>query len=295
MSRSRFNSIRAVLALYLIGTSVVMVHAAQDKIEAHQESPFVLIESMIKEPELCDALQRGYIERQIMEAGFCGVPFPEGDTDFTFPDWQRVDAKDNFEVVEQMFLWGSVRRFNAYSDRTMTSDEYNEILKARVIPEEIVQRFLDPVRDELRDRLGEITLETAIFDLNQDGEDETVYRMTPVYRIQVPAVDEQGNRLRDLAHLIIKTYSECRNDGLPGQSESHFIYADPEKIPGIFRTLGKGLGAGMNSLHREFFFWRGKPYEVIAPYSISRIDSPKFGRLAASRSVCTFTLDTRKK
>jgi hypothetical protein len=295
MNRSRFGIARTVLALYLFGTSIGVVHAAQDKIGTEQKSPFVLIESMIKEPELCEALQRGFRERQIMETGFCGVPFPEDDPDFTFPDWQRVDAKDHVEVVEQMFLWGTVRRLNAYDNRDMSTNEYNDILKARVMPQEIIQRFLEPVRDELHDRLDEITLETAMFDLNLDGEQEAVYRMTPVYRIQAHDIDEQGDKLRDLAHLVINPISRCRNEGLPGQSESHFIYADPEKIPGVFRTLGKGLGAGLNSLHREFFFWRGKPYEVIGSHSFLRIDPPKFGILAASRSVCTFTTEINRK
>jgi hypothetical protein len=198
-----------------------------------EEYTIFLQKSMTREPKLCAALERGFKEWKINKFGFCGVPHPIADKDFTFRDWQVVDNKEHIHIIEQMFLWGSYRRY----DNFMGSGKIAEFARNGGFPEEMVQNMLGPLKEDLHNRLNKITLEKARFDINFDGKKDDIYRMTPIMGVRIvhnsKGIASVGAPNQDLdpenkefSRLFVgkEKGRPCQGIGLPGQTNSHSIY-----------------------------------------------------------------------
>ncbi|TNE42713.1 MAG: hypothetical protein EP347_00225 [Alphaproteobacteria bacterium] len=213
--------------------------------------------------DFCDAIWRGIEERRLKETGFCGVPAPQGDADFAFLKWIPLDPKEHVDIVEEMFLWGSVRTSNAYPFRNLSIHEWSSIQSMEQLPQDLRDRFLLPVREELHARLSEIELYYSEFDFDMDGEKEVIYRMTPVYRKLVgPALDNSSGTskptARELGPLITDPPSPCRDIGLPGQKKAylHYVESADEKLGSYLRRFG--LGGRDTYSYLELFLWQGR-------------------------------------
>ncbi len=303
------NCFSTMLSLFWLCCLVFMVapacSVAQEIVRPASKTSLLLsyhstqYSSDTEDKEFCEAIYRGLQERGVDRFDFCGVPVPEGDEDFSFPEWHRLNPHDNTEIVEEMFLWGSIRSWNAYKDRTPSYREWRDVRWSGVLPKAVIERFLVPVRDELHARLSEIELYYSQFDIDRDGKSEVIYHMTPVYRLlEGPPFDNSSGvskpSERVLGPLIIDPPSSCRNAAFAGQSKAYLHYVRPSETPKVFEFLSNGLGGGVNDTYTEFLVWRGQAAVVQsmgAHYSRAR---DRAASASAFRNVCSIRADLKQ-
>jgi hypothetical protein len=258
------------------------------------------------EPKFCKVMLKGFKERKIEKFAFSGVPHPIGDKDFTFPEWKIVDAKKHIHIIEKMMFFGSYQKY----DTSPVMEEFRRDFSfTGEIPKKMWEDIVDPLKEELRRRLGEITLEKAQFDINLDGKKNDIYRINPIYAVKIGQTKEgvkfnypnyHPKKIK-FSKLFIrkKNRSSCEDIDLPGQSYSHSIYFDPKIAPHIFSSIMLfGGGRGTNGL--EFFFWKKHPYLVNvykngAGDSYDRINIRSDGRVFSSWISCIFMMQQNKK
>lgn len=125
---------------------------------------------------LCDTAEKQFaaVGEVPLHPPLCGYPFDWENTEFSQPDWIRLDPTENIDAIQEFFV-----------ARALVNAAWYEKFAPKNSPLEIINKINEeeywaPLRDQVIAAFesGEATLERANFDLTNDGQTDEVYRMT---------------------------------------------------------------------------------------------------------------------
>ena len=106
--------------------------------------------------------------------GLCSIPIDEAGPGFTQPEWHDVNGEELLPEIRELALlkaWrGPLKPITAQWKRVSTPSK---------APEELVEQVWNPMEEDFIAllRSGELKVQEAEFDFNNDGEIDTIYRI----------------------------------------------------------------------------------------------------------------------
>lgn len=176
----------------------------------------------------------------------CGVAIPVDNPDYVLMSWEAIDPATNIELVKTMYYW---RNFG----RSVGAELYDrQNVDRSKIDEEILAIYWTKVEAQVLALIkeGKVDLQHSRFDIDFDGANEDVYRMTPIER-NMSAIPPQEQEIHE-----VEIVNFCGNFELPGASKDYVYYTptsgvpNPERAPFIRSRLVMG----------DFFSWKGRIY-----------------------------------
>lgn len=197
--------------------------------------------------KMCQGVARGLREHGLIPARLqlCGVPFPSDDPGFErLAPWRDMDPATHMDLVREIFYWFNMRK------SVIGNYNVKRQMSSKTILPDLMELIWEPSQGVIAALIdaGRLTLQVNRFDYDDDGEDETVYRMTGV---------KSGVRYRDgefvsgPPFLILKS---CR-EAVPGWSDVPYIHAI-EKHGGLYVLPVRRYPAA----NFTFFLYDGRIY-----------------------------------
>ncbi len=264
-----------------------------------------------KKMPICTLMAKSMEQYRIKTYGYCGVPLPKGDPDFTLPKWKPLNTREYLDILEKVVIRGSALRGRSFSNgykllnekKFLTIKDYADFAYNGVVSKALRQKYWGEFKADILKQIDKIELYSTEVDIDLDGQTEILYRMTPVYIISGIIYKKKttttgivikgrttSNRL-DIGHRRPGANSDsaydksqaCRNIGLPGKQKAYFLY-----IP--FDTWKKLNVKHSNKLERqELFFWRGQPvFWTDFGWHLSYHYRPNLALKSNLKNLCTF-------
>ncbi len=199
--------------------------------------------------KMCQGVDRGLREHGLIPGSWqlCGVPFPSDDPDFDRLDpWRDLAPAEHMDLVWEIFYWFSLR-----NEIFGTNNVNRQMPSATILPDLMKlirgpsQGFIQALVDA-----GRLSLQVNRFDYDNNGVDETVYRMTGV---------KSGVRYRDGGYVMGPPYlilKSCR-EAVPGWPDIPYIHAI--EIDGELYVLES---RSFPSANFSFFRYDGRTYSA---------------------------------
>lgn len=259
---------RSGMFALLLAFSTAM-HAAEEP-----ASPQISVSRGEQYP-LCQDYAEQLRQHRVTTSGYCGVAIPLDNPDYRLPEWEPLNPAEHMQIVREIYYW---RNLNSSRDHELYPQQMRDLT---VIVPQLFDLYLPRVETQLQALIasGELELFIGRFDVDFDGEIESVYRMTALGRARgaispVETTEEQ-----------IVAPSECQDFELPGAASRYAHYAAPEELP----TRQAWLLLVNNRLNiRDFFLWKDRGYwvsrsgdAILEPHSLDFDDA---------RQVCGFSI-----
>lgn len=203
---------------------------------------------------LCSGIALGLRQHSMSPVYICGVPFPKASPPGNFfgfwrvPPWRSMDPANNIDLVKEMFFWANDR------ERALgKEDSARQKLSGTIIPD-IFDKLWATSEERVKALIaaGRVQLQRSQFDYDNDGADETVYRMTTLLVLKRGQPPVFGGRP---CRTVVPGWSDApmsyivEKDGQwlwRGGPASLFRYAGKtyrfNTASGTVNKLGQGLG-----------------------------------------------------
>lgn len=141
---------------------------------------------------VCHAVLSEYERRPLPHpVSLCTIVPQRGPQSFARPRWRRIDARKNLDLIGEFSI------LRAWREPVMTeyrqskvdyfrwpegSKKYGELSRPHSLPPEIFREIWIPIVDDAKRlvKRGAIWLERADVDIDNDGDRDTIYRMSPI-------------------------------------------------------------------------------------------------------------------
>lgn len=216
---------------------------------------------------LCQDYAEQLRQHRVTTSGYCGVAIPLDNPDYRLPEWEPLNPAEHMQTVREIYYW---RNLNSSRDHELYPQQMRDLT---VIVPELFDLYLPRVESQLQALIanGELELFIGRFDVDFDGEIESVYRMTALGR-------ERGavSPAETMEERVIVS-SSCEDFALPGAASRYVHFVAPiELLPrqgslllGVFRLRIK-----------ELFYWKDRIYwvhgdgdAVLEPHSLDFDDA----------------------
>lgn len=211
--------------------------------------------------EICHAFLRGIREHNLETPGYCGVPLPSDDPDFSLLDWHLIDPMEHLNVIRDATILANYRRHNIGTDIERRRTRAHRFFESVDFPEDEIERFWSPYKARIQDliRLGEVKLWVVNADTDFNGTKEPLYRMT-----QIVVAGSSSDRARKIwqersgeEFPVSTMYPHCEDRGLTDDINSYFYYVSKNNSPSARRNI---FTMGMGATHLDIFEWRKRIY-----------------------------------
>lgn len=169
---------------------------------------------------VCSTFERVLQEHKVNNISYCGVAIPTDDPDYRLPEWTDLLPLQNMDLVKTFYYWP-----NMGSSRTLPLYQ-QQMQDMSVILPELLDLFWPKAEATILGFIeeGRITLQYSRFDIDGDGIDENVYRMTPLVRARgaIPPWVEPDNQPF--------VSDDCVDFGLPGPKQDFRYYVSPKEL-----------------------------------------------------------------
>ncbi len=196
---------------------------------------------------LCQDYAEQLRQHRVTSGRYCGVAIPLENPDYRLPQWEPLNPAEHMQIVREIYYW---RNLNSSRDHELYPQQMRDLT---VIVPELFDLYLPRVESQLQALIANDELELFIgrFDVDFDGEIESVYRMTTIGR------DRGAISPTETTDENIIVSSSCQEFGLPGASSRYVHYVAPEELPPRQAQL---LVATYRLEVREFFYWKSRIY-----------------------------------
>lgn len=200
---------------------------------------------------VCADFDRVLAEKNVSNANYCGVAISLDDPRYSLPDWQDLDPLENIEIVKTMYYWKN--GISGARSHELFPSQMQDVSK--IIPE-LMDLYWPKAEAQVLDFIarGEVVLLFTMLDADGDGDEETVYRMSPLVRLggAIPPWEREEHR------IIVQ--NNCVDVGLPGGDRSYIYYIFPGEL--ARQNFGNLFGPGMDKnglfLHQGKIFWTAR-------------------------------------
>ncbi len=216
---------------------------------------------------LCQDYAEQLRQHRVTTSGYCGVAIPLDNPDYRLPVWELLNPAEHMQIVREIYYW---QNLTSSRDHELYPQQMRDLT---VIVPELFDLYLPRVESQLQALIasGELELFIGRFDVDFDGQIESVYRMTALGRdrgIFSPA---------EITEERVIVSSSCQDFALPGAASRYVHYVAPIELP-----PGQGsLLLGVFRLRlKELFYWKDRIYwvhgdgdAVLEPHSLDFDDA----------------------
>ncbi len=217
------------------------LHAAEEP-----ASPQITVSRGAQYP-LCQDYAEQLRQHRVTSGRYCGVAIPLENSDYRLPEWEPLNPAEHLQIVREIYYW---RNLNSSRDHELYPQQMRDLT---VIVPELFDLYLPRVESQLQALItsGQLELFIGRFDVDFDGEIESVYRMTTIGRERAAISPTESTD----ENIIVS--SSCQEFGLPGASSRYVHYVAPEELPPRQAQL---LMETSRLAVREFFYWKNRIY-----------------------------------
>lgn len=173
------------------------------------------------EHDLCRGVEKGFRENSLIPSPseVCGVPFPAGDADFqSLPEWRELDPSRHMDIVQEIFYFSNIRKNQIGEDAWKRQWQGSSMLP------DILEKVWRPseVRIKALIAAGRVSLQSNRFDIDNDGIEEVVYRMTG-FTLQMSNKKKSDGTWEQTLDLATFAAKRCRRS-VPGWDDTTYFY-----------------------------------------------------------------------
>lgn len=208
-----------------------------------------------EELPMCQQITEVIRDRRDKTNQICGIPLPENNPDYELPLWEALDVVENIEIVRNAYFWHNMWVSKAHplyekqlADRSVILPEFLDIYWNKSLP-----AIMSLIEND------EVELWRSDIDIDADGIDERVYKMT---RISTSGI-RQAPWDVDIAAPRVR--SSCEDIGFQDGRMQYLFYVDPKELPG--NDYG-GLFFPSHLVINGFLKWKGVVYWSAGDHAI---------------------------
>lgn len=235
------RSLKSIASILLVSFLDAAISHAQ---EPSQWDVYVTVG---EELAMCQQIAQELRDKRGSTTSYCGIPIPENDPDYELPDWVALDVLENIEILQKSYFWHNMWVSKAHplyekqlADRSVILPEFLEIYWTKALP--VIMEMI--AKDE-------IELWGAKLDIDADGVEESVYKVTT---INTPGIRQAPWNV-DIKPPFVRGH--CEDIGFQDSKKEYLYYVDPEELPGY--DYG-GLFFPSHLVINGFVTWQGNLY-----------------------------------
>lgn len=268
-----FENCRPVLRLMMV--FFVMMGQSCTSNAAEEPVGFDIIVEIGDDVQMCQDIAQEMREKRKDTRGYCGIPIPANNPDYKLPDWVDLDPALHIDMVRKIYFWHNISRSRRHplyaqqiSDLSVILPEFYDIYWPKAEP--FIMSYIEN---------GEIELWESQLDVDADGIEERVYKMT---RIVTVGAEEPPWVIADRGPFIMNS---CQDIGFQDSARQYLYFVEPEELPvqnysGLIFPSRLEIGG--------FFTWRDEVYRSagdLAIYKPTPTDIQPGPRVCAIRTL----------